>query len=83
MYELYKINEDHYQIHSTYSNVRAMEGTLLAIGTYLVYSLGFYIEEVEAALLDMNDKDHDAAQFGFECTFIYSFNKNEKYKKAS
>ena len=78
MYEIYKIDENLYQIHSRYSEVRSMEGTLLAILTYAVYTLHFNTSELEFALLDMIDKDNDSAHFGINRMFIYSFNKQRK-----
>jgi hypothetical protein len=55
-----------------------MEGTLLAILTYAVYTLGFDIKELEIALFEMLERDMDGAHFGINRTFIYAFNKNEK-----
>ena len=56
---------------------------MLAIGTYMVSQLGFKPVELEAALLDMLEQDRDAAHFGIMKTFIYSFNKDDKYGKVS
>jgi len=83
MYELYQLNQNLYQIHSSEPYHNAMEGTMLAIGTYMVSQLGFKPVELEAALLDMLEQDRDAAHFGIMKTFIYSFNKDDKYGKVS
>ncbi len=80
MYEIYKVNEDLYQVHSTFEGRVSMEGTCLAILTYCVHTLGFNANELEFALLDLIKNDHDAAHFGVNRTFIYSFNRNEKRK---
>lgn len=81
MFELYKIQEDLYQVHSADSDYKAMEGSLLAIGTYMVHTLEIRPEELEAALLDMLHRDLNAAHFGVARTFIYSFEK-QKYKRT-
>ncbi len=80
MYELYQIQDNLYQVHSY---EEAIEGTLLAIGTYWVYSLGFNPVELEAALLDMIRQDKDSAHFDSRGNFVYSFIKSQKYGKAS
>jgi hypothetical protein len=72
MYKLYKLEEDLYEIHSLYDFERAMEGTLLGIMTYAVHSLRFNPIELELALLDMNDKDNDTADFSSKRTFVRS-----------
>ena len=83
MYEIYKLNEDLYQIHSSFANEKAMEGTLAAIIVYASTALGFDIDELEYAFLNMIENDTDSAHFGVNRTFIYSFNKKEKYGKVS
>ena len=79
MYNIYKISQDLYQLHSTISGVKAMEGTLVAISVYLIHTLGFDAGEVEAAFVDMLYTEYDSAHFGLYKTFIYSFDR----KKAS
>ena len=81
MYEIYKINNS-YQIHSNLSGFHAKEGTLLALLTY-THALGFAPNELQAAFLDMIDKDHDSCHFGINRMFIYSFNRADKYGKAA
>lgn len=82
VYELYKISEDLYQIHHNAPG-SAMEGSLLAIGTYLVHTLKFDPDQLEVALLDMLDKGCDSANFGYNRTFIYSFERSKKYGKKT
>ncbi len=76
MYELYKLNEDLYQIHSSFAGEQSMEGTLIGVLTYCVHVLGFKPDELEYALLDM--LKNDSSQFGINRMFIYSFNRNRK-----
>lgn len=83
MYEIYKINEDLYQVHSTFTGETSMEGTCLAILTYCVHTLGFEASELEYALLDLIKTDRNAAHFGTAKRFIYSFNRKEKYGKSA
>lgn len=78
MYNLYRIDEDLYQIHSTFYGEKSMEGTQLAILYYCAKTLGFDPEELYFAVSQMNLHNHDSAQFGINRTFIYSFNKKEK-----
>ena len=75
MYKLYQIGQDLYQIHPKYDG--AKEGNLLAILTYSVYNLGFDPNELQLALLDMLDNEVDAAEFGANRTFLYSFNRRK------
>lgn len=82
MYELYKINDDLYQIHSNQPYFRAMEGTLLAISVYMMNILGFDAYDVELAFVEMNKMDHDSTHFGIRMKFMWTFNKSEKYKKV-
>ena len=81
MYEIYQLGSDLFEIHSSFYGEQAMRGTRLAILTYAVHTLGFKPMELEMALLDMIKRDHNAAHFGINKTFIYSFPKPEK--KAS
>lgn len=83
MYEIYKLSEDLYQVHSTFTGEIAMEGTCLAILTYCVHTLGFEANELEYALLDLIKYDRDAAHFGIARRFIYSFNRKDKYGKSA
>lgn len=78
MYEIYMIDENVYQIHSSFQGELAMEGTLLAILTYAVHKLGFTASELEVALVDMNEKDNNACHFGINRHFIFSFDRNTK-----
>jgi len=55
-----------------------MEGTLLVILTYATYTLGFNINELELALLDMNDLDMNAVSFDYNKEFVMSFDRNER-----
>lgn len=78
MYNLYKISDNLYQIHSSYHNQKAMEGTMIAIVTYCVTRLRFNVTEIEDAMVDMIHKETDAAHFGIHRKFLYSFNRSQK-----
>lgn len=78
MYNLYKISDNLYQIHSSYRTEKAMEGTMVAIVTYCVAGLRFNVTEIEDAMVDMIHKETDAAHFGINRKFLYSFNRTEK-----
>ena len=80
MYNLYRLNDDLYQIHSSFIGEGAKEGTLLAILTYATHFLKFNPDELEFALLQMLKNEDDAAQFGINRTFLFTFNR--KTKKA-
>lgn len=83
MYEIYKLSDDLYQVHSSVRGVTAMEGSMVAIVTYMVTILKFEIDEIEFALVDMLQKDNDAAHFGMFGGFIYSFKRVAKYGKVA
>jgi hypothetical protein len=78
MYELYKISDDKYEIHSSFNDVQAMEGTFVAIFVYMTEYLKFFPDEVEYAMVEMIRKDHNAAHFGVNKMFIFSFNRSKK-----
>lgn len=82
MYEIYKKSEVLYQIHSSLPGFAAKELSLTALIVY-ANKVGIIPGEVEEALVSMLQKDHDTAHFGIMKTFIYSFNKSEKYGKVS
>jgi len=75
MYHLYQISDSVYQLHSTYDDGEAKEGSLLAILTYGVHKLGFNTEELEDALLEMLDSGNDAAKFDYNKNFLYSYQR--------
>jgi hypothetical protein len=78
MLELYKLGPDSYWVHSNGSWID-FEGTQLEVLVYCTSALKMQPDELQAALLDMIKKDHDSANFGINRTFIYSFNRDEKY----
>lgn len=75
-YELFKLENDKYQIHSDMSGFKAMEGTTMAIIYYMVKKLGFELSEVEFAMHNMIQKDFDGAHFGFARSFLFSYERN-------
>lgn len=78
MYNLYKLDEDLYEIHASGSSQKAFQGTLIGILTYATYKLHFAPDELERGLIDMIENDTNGANFGINRTFIYSFNRNNK-----
>ena len=78
MYNIYKLNDDLYQIHTSLYQELSFEGPLLAILTHATFNLGFDPDELEYALLVMLNEDKDGAHFGINRTFLYPFNRNEK-----
>lgn len=74
-YELFKLENDKYQIHSDLPGFKAMEGTTMAIIYYMVKKLGFELSEVEFAMQNMIDTDFDGAHFGFGRSFIFSYER--------
>lgn len=78
MYEIYKINENTYQLHSNVVTVGAVEGSLVGIYKYCIKILGFEKQEVDVALDEMEWSDFDACHFGINRTFIYAFKRNKK-----
>ena len=81
MYNIHKINEDRYQLHSDRTN-SLMEGALIHIMVYATHTLGFNPDELEMAFVDMIRNDKDSAHFGIYKAFIFSFNKADREKKA-
>jgi len=78
MYNLYRLNDDLYQIHSAFRGEEAKEGTLLAILTYATHFLKFSPDELEFALLEMLRNGDDGAQFGINRTFLFTFDRKSK-----
>ena len=76
MYKIYKTGEDLYEIHSSFANEKSMEGTRLAVLYYAVNKLGFNVDELGFAFLELianEDKGHDALEFGINRRFIFSY----------
>jgi hypothetical protein len=54
-----------------------------SIVLHAVIRMGVPIEEIEEAVKEMCQNNHDAANFGMNGTFIYTFNSNESLKKKA
>ena len=78
MYHLYEVGSDLYQLHSKFSSEGAVEGTLTAVLSHAVVNLRFDLEELETALLDMNENGLDGAEFGINRSFLYSFDRKSR-----
>lgn len=76
MYELYK-KGDEWEIHATNE---AYAGSFKMVISYCISTLAIDSAQLEAAVSDMMQKDHNAAHFGLYKQFIYSFIK--EFKKA-
>lgn len=64
-------------------NGHCFSGTFLEVIMYAILRLGFNIDELDLAVKEMVDNNHNAAHFGMWSRFIFSFNKAEEYRKAS
>ncbi len=60
-----------------------VSGTLHQICNYAVLRLGFKITEIEFAVIEMEKQFHDAAEFGIYKSFIFTFDRSEKYDKGT
>ena len=77
-YQLYDLGHD-WQIKSSR---KTFTGTLKQVCTYAVLELGFSMNELEVAIMEMHKEFHNAAEFGMYRTFIYTFDKEEIYGKT-
>jgi len=86
MYNLYQLDNDLYEIHSSFSGQlfrrESTKGTLLAFLTYATYTLHFNPDELQFALLNMLETGNNAANFGVNRTFLFSFDKDSKRPKT-
>jgi len=70
MYKLRTNKSDTYQLETAYNG--SYLGSLKQVLSFAVISHGFSIMELESAILEMNEKDHDIAHFGVRKTLIYT-----------
>jgi len=56
-------------------------GTLREVITFAVRRYAFNVQEIEKALLEMVQMDHNAVHFGMWATFVYSFSQNAPRKQ--
>ena len=77
MYKIFKIDEDTYQIHSSFGE-KSMEGTRLSIMVYAIHVLGFKAEDIEIGMLDLIRTDNDALDYGINRTFLFSYKRKDK-----
>jgi hypothetical protein len=80
MNNLYEIGPDLFEVHSSRPTA-VYKGTQLQTLVYCVQVLKVDPEQLQFAMIDMIQKDHNSADFGILGTFLYSFNRYEK--KAS
>lgn len=77
-YQLYDLG-DEWQIKSSR---KTFTGTMKQVCTYAVLELGFSMEDLEIAILEMHKEFHNAAEFGMFKSFMYTFDKEEAYGKT-
>ena len=70
----------HWELHGP-SGV--FKGDLKKICTYAVVKLGFPFKELEIAVDEMEKQFHNCAEFGIYQTFIFTFDKEDKYDKGT
>lgn len=78
MYRMYMIDDETWQIHAT--GKAAYEGNLKQIMKHCIHSLGFEFEDLEAAVMEMNKRGHNGAEFGVLKGFIFTF-ENAKHRR--
>lgn len=75
MYNL-KNKGDTWALESNYNGTHV--GSLKQVLGFAVVSLGINISELEMAVLEMNQKGHDSANFGIRGKLIYTYNERDK-----
>lgn len=82
-YNVIEIDNDWWTIEivDTKNPEKSVSGTFTQTVLFLVIVLGITIEEVDLAVREMCNNDHDSANFGRYRTFIHTFSKYER--KAS
>lgn len=59
------------------------KGDLKKVCTFAVLQLGFPFKELEIAVDEMEKQFHNGAEFGIYQTFIFTFDKEDKYDKGT
>jgi hypothetical protein len=67
----------HYELHWRKGVFR---GDLKKITTYAVIDLGFEVDEIELAVVEMNKHFHNAAEFGIMRRFMFTFDNESDIK---
>jgi len=80
-YNLIEVTNDVWRIDVI--NGRSFTGTFLEVVLFSVLKLGFNINEIDLAVKDMIDQNHNAAHFGMWTGFIFSFKYEREVRKAS
>lgn len=79
-FDLYEITEDEWILNV--KNGPMYTGTFKKVVLSAVRLLGMPLEEISFAVKCMLDKDHNAAHFGVNGTFIFSFRKDFSDEKV-
>jgi hypothetical protein len=80
-YDLYEVSDNCWAIHI--KGGKLFIGTFKEVVTACVTKLGFELEEFEFATKEMIDKGHNGAHFGMYRSFMFTFQREFKYDKAS
>jgi hypothetical protein len=78
-YQLFNLGS-HWELHSS---TGVFKGDLKKVCTYAVIQLGFPFRELEVAVEYMEKELHDGAEFGIYKSFMFTFDRREKYDKRS
>ena len=70
-YVLRKVELDSWQFITDFGTFK---GDLRRVFHYAIQQLGFEFNEMETAVIEMNNSDSDSAEFGVMKKFIYCFN---------
>ncbi len=67
-------------------STESYSGTLKQVVVYMIDKFGFHVDDIEEGiniLADNVENQHDCVHFGAFRSPIYSFNRKEKYDRAS
>lgn len=78
-YQLYELGTM-WEIHHSRGVFR---GTLQSVITYAIIELGFEFKELDTAVMAMEEKFHNGAEFGVLRSFMFTFDKEERFKNTS
>lgn len=75
MTKFYQIGNNEYQ--ARHSTLGLRQGKLKDVVQFMVFDIGIEYDQIETALINMNELSHDAADFGIFGKFIFSFSKGK------
>lgn len=74
-YDIYEVTPNKWILQI--EGQRSFTGTLAEIGVFAVKRFDFSVSELELAIEHMIKNDHDAANFGTNQSFIYTYKRNK------